>query len=143
MSLLEILAVLAVVGFVAAGLVVARPHRARGDGWRVPAALAVGFVAWSSYAIVAAGPFGFWHLHTADPWGTQVWFDLVLALGVGWFLIQPRLRRAGLSPLPWLALVTLTGSIGMLALLTRILLAERAFEVVPSSVVGSSRSHVE
>lgn len=140
MSVLQLLAVSAVAGFVVVGVVVARPRASRGD-WRVPATLCAAFVGWSAYAVVAEGPFGFWDLHTADAWGIQVWFDLVLALGVGWFLLQPRLRRAGLSPLPWLALVTLTGSIGLLAVLARVLLAERDRDDA-SGAAESPRSHV-
>jgi hypothetical protein len=141
MSLLPVLAVLAVLDFVVVGLLVARGRPGPVDSRWVTAGLLAGFVAWSAYAVVAEGPFGFWDLHTANAWGLQVWFDLVLALGVGWFLLQPRLRAAGLSPLPWLALITLTGSIGLLAVLLRLLLAEAATGVVPAAADESSRSH--
>lgn len=93
--------------------------------WQAPAALAVGFAAWSGYAVVADGPVGFWRDHTSTPWGTQIWLDLLLSAGLAWFLLQPRLRTHGISPLPWFALVLCTGSIGLLAAVTRLALAER------------------
>lgn len=45
--------------------------------------------------------------------------------GVGWFLVAPRARAAGLSFARWLVLIGLTGSIGLLAMLARTLWCER------------------
>ena len=94
--------------------------------WRVPAALSAAFAGWSAYAVAEDGLFGFWPLHTASPWGAQVFLDLLLMAGVAWFALLPRLRAAGLNPWPWLAFVLATGSIGMLATLARLIHAEES-----------------
>ena len=98
---------------------VVRGAPSRAPSWRVPAALAALFLAYSLHAVAAEGPFGFWGEHTRGAWGNQIWFDLLLAIGIGWYLVLPRLRALGMRPLPWLALVACTGSIGLLALLAR------------------------
>jgi hypothetical protein len=93
--------------------------------WLVPAGMSAVFAGWSAYAVVNGGPFGFWSIHTASPWGAQVWMDLLLMAGVAWYALQSRLRAHGINPWPWLALVAATGSIGMLAMLARLLHAEQ------------------
>ena len=92
----------------------------------MPAALGAGFAAWSAYAVIDGGPLGFWPEHTGNVWEVQIWFDLLLVAGVAWYLLQPRLRHHGIEPLPWLALIVATGSMGLLALLARLLYAERS-----------------
>lgn len=93
--------------------------------WRLPAGLAVVFLAFSAMAVWREGPTGFWPVHTASLWGNQVWFDLLLAVGIGWTLILPRARAAGMALLPWAVLVLATGSIGFLAMLARLFWLER------------------
>ncbi|GAA4699938.1 hypothetical protein [Nocardioides nanhaiensis] len=92
--------------------------------WWLPAALSAAFAAWSVYAVLDGGPLGFWAEHHGNPWRTHIWMDLLLAVGVAWYLLQPRLRAVGVAPLPWLALVVTTGSIGLLAVLARVLHGE-------------------
>ncbi len=92
--------------------------------WWVPAALCAGFLVLSLYAVADGGPFGFWAQHVGSPWQSQIFLDLLLMGGVAWFALQPRLRAAGVRPLPWLLLVLATGSIGMLALVARLLHAQ-------------------
>lgn len=89
--------------------------------WRVPAALSLGFLLFSLYTVASEGALGFWPEHTRNFWANQIWFDLLLAVGVGWFLLVPQARSLGMRPLPWLALVASTGSIGLLAMLARLL----------------------
>lgn len=95
--------------------------------WMVPAALSALFLAWSLITVVLEGPLGFWAVHTRSMWGNQVWFDLLLAVGVSWLLIVPRARALKMNLLPWMALILATGSIGLLAMTSRLLfLEERA-----------------
>ena len=119
MTPLTTIAALALAAFVAGALALAlgRPLRA----WWVPAALALALGALSAAAIAAEGPVGFWAEHTDSLWGTQVWVDLLLAFGIGWALLVPRARALGMRPLPWLGALLLTGSIGLLAMLARVL----------------------
>lgn len=93
--------------------------------WWVPALLSLAFLGWSAYAVADGGVLGFWPLHTASPWGAQVFMDLLLMALVAWSLLLPRLRVRGLNPWPWLVLVATTGSIGMLAAIARLLHAEQ------------------
>ena len=92
--------------------------------WQVPAVVCVLFLGWSVWAVMAEGPTGFWPIHTANLWGNQVWFDLLLAAGVAWTLIVPRARAAGMNVALWLPVVPLSGSIGLLAMLARLLYLE-------------------
>ena len=94
--------------------------------WQVPAAICAAFVAYSLWPILTLGPLGFWPKHVGDPWSVQIWFDLLCAIGVGWALLAPRARAAGMVPWPWLALILATGSIGLLAMLARVLYCEGA-----------------
>ncbi len=108
--------------------------------WWAPAGLSAVFAAWSLYAVADGGLFGFWSIHTASPWGAQVFMDLLLMAGVAWFALQPRLRAREINPWPWLALVAATGSIGMLAVLARLLHAEQSARepLAAPSVSGSA-----
>jgi hypothetical protein len=94
--------------------------------WWVPAGVSAAFAAWSAYAVADGGLFGFWPLHTASPWGVQVFVDLLLMALVAWSLLLPRLRARAVNPWPWLVLVATTGSIGMLAAVARLLHAEQS-----------------
>lgn len=120
-----VIASLAAVAFVATGVVVTQRRAVDPRGWVVPAALSACFAAWSAYAVVEGGPLGFWPELIGTVWEVQIWFDLLLAVGVAWYLLKPRLRHHGIAPLPWFALIVATGSIGLLALLARLLYAER------------------
>ena len=92
--------------------------------WWVPALLSAAFFAYSLWPILTLGPLGFWPEHVSDPWSVQIWFDLLCAIGVGWALLAPRARAIGMVPWPWLALIAATGSIGLLAMLARVLYRE-------------------
>ncbi len=76
--------------------------------------------------IAALGPLGFWPEHVSDQWSVQIWFDLLCAIGTAWALLAPRARAVELSPWPWLVLIAATGSIGLLAMLARVLHRESA-----------------
>lgn len=119
MSLLSMISLAALLALVAFMLTVARGG-VRGT-WLVPAGLSATFGALSLVAVVREGPLGFWAEHTDSLWGVQVWVDLLLAFGIGWTFLVPRARALGVRPLPWLVAVLLTGSIGLLAMIARVL----------------------
>lgn len=89
-------------------------------GWLFPAGLSAAFLVFSVAAVVLEGPLGFWDVHAKSFWGNQVWFDLLLAAGIGWSVLLPQVRAVRMRPLPWLLLVVLTGSVGLLAMLARL-----------------------
>jgi hypothetical protein len=118
MPALQVLALSGLALFVAVALNTGRrPIRA----WGAPAALATVFLGYSLWPIVTMGPLGFWPEHVSDPWSVQIWFDLLGAAGVGWAVLAPRARTAGISPWPWLVLILALGSIGLLTMLARVL----------------------
>lgn len=91
------------------------------SAWIVPAALSAALFAWSVWTIALEGPLGFWRNHTANAWGNQVWFDLLLGVAAAYGLVVPGARRLGMHPLLWLIAIACTGSIGLLAMISRYL----------------------
>jgi hypothetical protein len=89
--------------------------------WLIPAALSLLFLLFSIQAIMTEGLFGFWTEHTRNLWGNQIWFDLLIAIGIGWFLIVPQAKALGMRPVPWLVLIVCTGCIGFSAMMARLL----------------------
>lgn len=120
----EILPAIAAVLFGAAGLAMALPARAGRPTWLLPAALSALFLAWSVWTISQQGLAAVWTEHTRNAWGNQIWFDLLMAIGLGLALLLPRARAAGMKPLPWLLLVAATGSVGLFAMMARCLFLE-------------------
>ncbi|MEO1200854.1 MAG: hypothetical protein AAFX39_16800 [Pseudomonadota bacterium] len=96
------------------------------NAWFWPALLAVIFLSWSVIAIIVEGPLGFWHEHIRGFWSNQIWFDLLLAASVALVWLVPKARNLGMRPLPWVILVILSGSIGLMFMLARILFLEEA-----------------
>lgn len=125
MSITQIIPPLAAGSFVLAALVIAirKPGRPVRSGWILPALLAAGFFGFTLYTAQVNGQFGFWPEHERNFWGNQIWMDLLLAAGIGWVFMVPRARAAGMRPLAWLPLMA-TGSIGLLAMLARLLYLE-------------------
>lgn len=93
--------------------------RGASASWRFPGGLCAVFTGWSIYAVMVEGPFGFWPNHIQNAWGIQVWFDLLIAIGIGWTLLLPRARAVGMRPAPWLVLILLSGCVGLTAMLAR------------------------
>lgn len=121
MSGYEVAAAAGAIAFVAAGLAIAVAARTPGPAWAAPALLSAGFLCWSIGTVAAEGPTGFWTLHTADSWGVQVWWDLLLAAGTAWFLLQSRMRELGMPRVPWFLAIAASGSIALLALVAIVL----------------------
>lgn len=124
----SVLAFAAGAAFLVAILLIASGRRlfSAASGWMAPAALSLAFAAYSTFTALREGPTGFWPEHTRNLWGNQIWFDLLLAAGVACALLAPRARAAGMNVLPWLLAVAATGSIGLCAMLARLLYLERA-----------------
>jgi len=126
MSLFEWIALAGfAVAAVAMLLVTQTKERLSWPAWLVPAVVVVPFAAWTGLAIAEAGLFGFWPMLTTSPWGLQVWFDRLLSVTAGFFLIQSRAREAGMKSEVWVLVVIVTGSIGLLAMLARTVYLER------------------
>jgi hypothetical protein len=100
------------------------------NSWLFPATLSLLFLLFSVKAIVSEGLLGFWTEHTRNLWGNQIWFDLLLGIGIGWYLIVPQAKALGMRLYLWLPLIVCTGCIGFLAMIARLLyLQERSGEV--------------
>jgi hypothetical protein len=95
-----------------------KPHP---NAWIVPALFCTMFLGWSLFAVISEGLFGFWTEHTRNIWGVQIWFDLLLAISIALTFLIPEARRVGMRPLPWIILILCTGSIGILAMMSRLL----------------------
>ncbi len=118
--------ILFVAGIMAASIMIlyflltAQPARS----WMLAAVLCAGFSLYTGATIAAEGPIGFIANHSTNLWGVQVWYDLIISLGIALFLILPRARTAGMRPAPWVIFVGLTASIGLLAMIARLIWLE-------------------
>lgn len=86
----------------------------------VAAALCGGFAAYTAGAIYAEGVLPILTNQAGNLWGVQVWWDLLIAITIGLFLIAPRARAAGMNLPLWVILVVATASIGLLAMIARL-----------------------
>lgn len=98
-SLLPLLAAALFVLFAARLLVIDGANVSK-NSWLFPAALSLAFLLFSLQAVITEGPFAFWIEHTRNRWGNQIWFDLLLAIGIGWFLVVPQAKRLGMRLAP-------------------------------------------
>ena len=130
-SLLPIAAALLFVILASARLLM--PERPSRKLWLLPACLSLGFLIFSLVAVGIEGPFGFWSEHTRNLWGNQIWFDLLLAIGIGWFLIVPQARKLQMRLVPWLLLIVVTGCIGFTAMLSRLMFLQAQDDSTSSS----------
>ena len=122
MTLLQILPPLAYAGvavfilWIAGGAAVLR--------WALPAGLAVLFVGFTAVTLVREGLLQFWINHTTNYTGNQVWFDLLFAVGISFYLIAPRARAVGMRLLPWAVALIATACVALLPMLARLLWLE-------------------
>ncbi|MEO0391119.1 MAG: hypothetical protein AAF218_09290 [Pseudomonadota bacterium] len=126
MSLLQILPILAYALCAATLVLVVRqatgPTSARIS---VISVLALLFFAFSLWTVAEDGLIMFWTNHTANLAGNQVWFDLLIAVCVGFYLIAPRARAVGMRLAPWAVAVGMTACIALLPMLARVLWLEQ------------------
>lgn len=126
MPLIQILPIVAAITVVGISVMIAI-HQSNAPVktiWILPAILLCLFLGWTLFAVISEGPVGFWTEHTRNLWGNQIWFDLLLAAGAAWALIAPRAKAQRMSLFPWLGLILATGSIGILAMVARLLFLE-------------------
>jgi hypothetical protein len=91
------------------------------NSWLFPAAASGLYLLFSLHTVAVEGVFGFWTEHTRNLWGNQIWLDLLLAIGIGWFFVVPQAKALGMRVVPWLVLIVCTGCIGFLAMAARLL----------------------
>ena len=87
--------------------------------------LAVLFFAGSLRAVATGGLFGFWSEHVRNDWNNQIFLDLLLSAGCACILLLKRSRAASMPVLPWFFAIAGLGSIGLLAMLARVLFLEQ------------------
>jgi hypothetical protein len=132
MSLIQILPIVAAITVVAITVMIAM-HQSKAPIktiWILPAILMCLFFGWTLFAVISEGPIGFWAEHTRNLWGNQIWFDLLLAAGTAWALIAPRAKAQRMKLFLWLGLILATGSIGILAMVARLLFLEQRATVI-------------
>ncbi len=120
MTLLELLPILAALGFVVYnGRLLASDGSVGRHSWILPATLSTAFLLFSIYAIAVEGVAQFWVNHTTTFVGNQVWIDLLLAISIAFTFMAPEARRLGMRPGLWLVAICLTGCIAVLFMLAR------------------------
>jgi hypothetical protein len=125
-TLLELLPVLAYAGAIAVILGIALGRGgAPARPWLLPAGLGAAFLLFSAVTVAREGLLQFWVNHTANLAGNQVWFDLLIAVGIAFWLIAPRARAVGMALLPWAVAVVATASIALLPMLARLVWLEQ------------------
>lgn len=125
MTLLTLLPLLAVIPVVLIMLVAMKSNgRPPKNTWMIAALFSAALTAWTIPAVIKEGPLGFLSAHSQTFWGNQVWFDLLMALTMGWVLILPRAKALGMK-LPFWLLSLALGSIGFAAMLARLLYLEQ------------------
>ena len=92
-----------------------------GRFWILPALASGALLAWTIGCIIDTGLLAVFDAVSASAWANQVWFDLLLAIAVAMAFLVPEARRLGMRPWFWVLAVVLTGSIGVLAMLARVL----------------------
>lgn len=116
-------------GFVAAVIamlpVTQTKARVAWSAWLVPALAVVPVGAWTAVAILDEGLLGFWPMLGSSPWGWQMWFDWLICVAAGFFLLQNRARAIGMKSEVWVLTVIVAGGIGLLLMLARTVYLER------------------
>ena len=92
--------------------------------WQVPALLAAAFFAGSLIPIETGGSLGFWAEHTRNDWNNQIFLDLLLCASCAYFLLLGRARAVSMRVVPWFLAIACLGSIGLLAMVARVLFLE-------------------
>lgn len=87
--------------------------------------LGLAFLVFSMLTVAREGLLQFWSNHTVNMAGNQVWFDLVIAVTLCFYLIVPRARAVQMSVIPWAIAVILTASIALLPMLARLIWLEQ------------------
>lgn len=125
METLQLLPLFSYVGCAIAILLIATGATVfRKINWLIPTVLALIFTVFTIYQISQEGLIQFWVNHTNSFAGNQVWFDLVMAISIGFYMLAPRARSVGMSLIPWGVAVIATACIALLPMLARVLWLE-------------------
>ncbi|MEP5938616.1 MAG: hypothetical protein ABJ239_09840 [Erythrobacter sp.] len=124
MSVYEILALAGLVAAIAGAIHILMNKDPIGSPI-LAAALSAGFAAYTIGTIMTEGVALVWLNHTTNMWGVQVWWDLLICVVVGLFLVAPRARAVGMNVPLWTLFVAATASIGLLAMVGRVFWLER------------------
>ncbi|MGR3514989.1 MAG: hypothetical protein ACU0GG_19685 [Paracoccaceae bacterium] len=126
MTLLHILPAIAYLSAIVLVLRIATGARASDSvRWALPATLGALFLIFSLVTLAQDGLLQFWVNHTTNFAGNQVWFDLVMAIAIAFYLIAPRARAVGMPLLPWGIAVVATACIALLPMLARLVWLEQ------------------
>jgi len=126
MILLQVLPVLAYIGCVTLILLIAtKADASRPFTWLFPAGLGALFLIFSLVTVAQDGLLQFWLNHTTTLAGNQVWFDLLFAVTIAFYLIAPRARALGMPLLPWGIAVFATACVALLPMLARVIWLEQ------------------
>lgn len=126
MSALQIMPVLAYLGCI--GLILAIALGRKGSNtprWILLACLGALFLVFSLITVAQDGLLQFWLNHTSNLSGNQVWFDLLIAVTMAFYLIAPRARAVGMNLLLWGIAVVLTACVALLPMLARVMWLEK------------------
>ena len=121
----ETLPAIALLGAVIVLLLGTMQHKLSGKNFWIPILFALLFGGWSVFTLAREGPTAVWAEHIRNAWSNQIWFDLLLAFTMVWFLLLPRMRAVGMNIWLWLVLLLCTGSFGLLLAYARCLFLER------------------
>jgi len=126
MLMLKVLPVLAYVGIGVTILMIALGRAASETfRWILPVVLGGLFLLFSVITVAREGLLQFWLNHTTNFTGNQVWFDLIFAIAIGFYLIAPRARAVGMPLMPWAVAVIATACIALLPMLARVIWLEQ------------------
>jgi len=92
--------------------------------WMITGLFGLGFLAVTIVTVIDEGLLGFWPEHVDGWWGNQIWLDLLSALLLAFFLVAPRARAQGMVLPFWFLFICCSGSIGLFAMVTRMLYLE-------------------
>lgn len=96
------------------------------NAWIITTLFSVVFTTWTLVAFFNEGVIGLWTTISQSFWDNQVWFDLLFALSIGWILILPRAKAAGMNLVPWFLFTFCSGSVGFSAMFARLLFLEKS-----------------
>ncbi|PXW70173.1 hypothetical protein C7964_10256 [Loktanella sp. PT4BL] len=126
MTMFQVLPILGYAGCIGAILMIAVGRSTTaGSQWLIPAATGAVFFIFTLVTLAQDGLIQFWVNHTTDFAGNQVWFDLIIAVTIGFYLIAPRAKAVGMPLLPWSVAVFATACIALLPMLARVLWLEQ------------------
>ncbi|MCR2833399.1 hypothetical protein [Parerythrobacter lacustris] len=91
----------------------------------IAAALSGAFAAFTAVTVATEGVMPVIVNHASNLWGVQVWYDLLISVGIALLFIIPRARQAGMNVPFWVIAVGLTASIALLAMVARLFWLER------------------